>query len=119
MRDLVPENKAVKSFLWWQTHLIPVHGRQRQVDPCEFQGSLVYIARQDYVKILCLLQPPPPKANKQKTKVLNNKKTRGRRDGSMVRRISCSCSRPEFDPQYPHGGLQTSVPGDLKPSSDF
>ena len=27
---------------WWHTPLIPALGRQRQVDLCEFEASLVY-----------------------------------------------------------------------------
>lgn len=28
---------------WWHSPLIPAHGRQRSVDPCEFKSTLVYI----------------------------------------------------------------------------
>lgn len=54
-----PVSKEWCSWVWWQVHLTPAHGRQKQADLWDFEINLIYIACQDYLlrpcfKIVCV-----------------------------------------------------------------
>jgi hypothetical protein len=58
--------------LWWQVLLIPALGRQRQVDLCELEASLVYKASQGHPGLLH--KETLPHKTKQKQNKNKNKK---------------------------------------------
>jgi hypothetical protein len=92
--------KKKKAVQWWHTPLIPAGGRNRQIS--EFEASLVYRMSSRTARAT---QRNPVLKNKTK------KRSRGWRDGSVVKSSDCSSRGPEFNSQQPRDGSQPSVMG--------
>jgi hypothetical protein len=66
----MPKNRLI-SHVWWFESLIPVLGRQRQADFCEFRVSLVYKAS---TRTCSITQKDPVLKNKAKQNKVKKKK---------------------------------------------
>ena len=60
----------VKAWRWWCVSLIPALGKQRQVDLCEFEASLVYRASSRTVRAVTQRNPVSENKQKQNPKIL-------------------------------------------------
>ena len=58
---LASDSRGLWSWAWWRMPLVPTLGKQKQVDLCELEASLVYKSkfqdRQSYTENPCLKKP--------------------------------------------------------------
>jgi hypothetical protein len=99
---------SLMSYMRWHMPLVVGSGRQRQVDFCEFQASLVYIV--SYRKP-GLYKETPVKQNKQTKKQTNNRKsndnnTQTRYAHSKDGVLSRQAARQIATRQPPRGSVQ-------------
>ena len=60
--------EKIISWVWCRTPVIPALGRQKQMDLCEFEASLVYIVSSRTAKATYIVRPPSPKPKTKPTK---------------------------------------------------